>query len=159
MNQSTIAILILCATEFTSGCSSDSKCDPGQVLKDAVCVAEQAGASSTGGAANTGAGGTTNTIQGGDSSTAGGDSGSGGTSTVASSTVSTASLFGITCAADTDCTAPVGYCAKMPGATSGYCTQQSCITDPTICPANWTCFDLAALGVANGPNFCSKPSS
>lgn len=168
MNKSTIAIILISATGLVAGCQSDSeKCDAGQVLKDAVCVAAQGGTTGTG--TSTGGisaeGGTSSSPQAGASSAEGGtataESSSGGaTATGGSSSgaTSTADLFGKDCTADGDCTAPVGYCAKMPGASSGYCTQQGCKTDASICPATWTCFDLAAVGVPNGPNFCQKPN-
>lgn len=172
---------------LTIGCGSDqSKCDPGQVLKNAICVPDD----SKGGAANGGdsakgasgasqetAGGVTSASESGNPgaagdyglslvSTAGSGDGSGGTgadtsNTVAAGgipgTVQAADLFGISCSADPDCTAPADYCAKMPGASTGYCTQEGCKTDATICPASWTCFDLSAI-VPNGPNFCQEPT-
>lgn len=193
MNQPSFVILMFSATGLIAGCESDkAKCDPGQVLKDAVCVAEEGGAgnvggtsakatggaavSSEGGAAADGQGGTNANSDGGvpanaGRASAGESSSAGATPAVAggasggeaakggsTSGVSTLDLFGKTCTADTDCTAPVNYCAKMPGASSGFCTQQGCKADATICPASWTCFDLAAVGVPNGPNFCQKPA-
>jgi len=188
MNQSTIAILMLSATGLVAGCQSDKdKCDPGQVLKDAVCIAAAGGAGNFGGTGSNATGGNAASTEGGASaetlggsasaeggapatagapgagdanSTAASGAASGGAAATGgtSSTVSTAELFGKACSADSDCTAPVGYCAKMPGAATGFCTQQGCKADASICPATWTCFDLAAVGVPNGPNFCQKPS-
>jgi hypothetical protein len=164
MNQSSMVILGLCVAAFAPACGSDdSKCDPGQVEQNSVCVAAQGGAVSTGGSAGVATGGAADPGQGGSGSAIGGESsivGAGGSLSTggAANTAATADLFGVTCTSDTDCTAPVGYCAIQPGTTSGYCTQTGCKTDATICPSTWSCFDLSALGVPNGPNFCMKPS-
>jgi len=37
-----------------------------------------------------------------------------------------------------------------------YCTSMGCDTDPTICPSDWTCKDLASFGYA-GQHMCWKP--
>lgn len=159
MNQPNFVMLTLCALGFAPACNDDSNCDPGQVERNAVCVDADVG-----GAAGSAAGGSSQAPeQGSAGQSVGGDSGASGAGGVAStggesSTVSTADLFGTGCTGDTDCTAPVDYCAKMPGEASGYCTQQGCKADASICPTTWTCFDLATMGVANGPNFCMKPN-
>jgi hypothetical protein len=41
--------------------------------------------------------------------------------------------------ADGDCACPAPICADDLG---GYCTQLNCLEDPTLCPPDWTCFDL-----------------
>lgn len=171
-----MVILIASVAALDTACGSDdSKCDPGQTLKDSVCVAPAGGTSNSGGSAaqsnggaTTASGGTatsTSQVDGGDTSAGGVSPGEGGASNGGTpaaggttSTTPTADLFGIACSADTECTAPVNYCAKMPGATAGYCSQQGCKADSTICPSAWTCFDLSAVGVPNGPNFCTKPN-
>jgi hypothetical protein len=74
----------------------------------------------------------------------------------ASTTSDAGGDFGKSCADDTTCSAPANYCAKSPGATTGYCTQTGCLADPSICPAGWKCFDVSVFS-PGGPNFCQKP--
>lgn len=64
--------------------------------------------------------------------------------------------YGATCTTDASCAAPTSYCAKMPGASSGYCTRTGCKEDPSICPSGWGCFDSSRFQ-PGGPAFCSKP--
>lgn len=64
--------------------------------------------------------------------------------------------FGATCSDDSGCSAPASYCAKMPGAPTGFCTRTGCKTDQSICPPGWGCFDSARFQ-PGGPNFCQKP--
>lgn len=64
--------------------------------------------------------------------------------------------FGDPCTADPDCGAPATYCAKEPGAATGYCTRTGCLTDATICPAGWTCLDLGVFAPGL-PAICKKP--
>jgi hypothetical protein len=64
--------------------------------------------------------------------------------------------FGATCTEDANCQAPANYCAKTPGAPSGYCTQTGCLADASICPAGWGCLDLSRFQ-PGAPSICSKP--
>jgi hypothetical protein len=66
--------------------------------------------------------------------------------------------FGDACMDDTGCMPNAPYCAKQPGSTTGYCTKQGCEVDnaAAVCPANWTCFDLATFGASG--TLCWKPS-
>lgn len=65
--------------------------------------------------------------------------------------------FGTTCTTDADCGCEAaGYCALMPGQTTGYCTATGCKDDPSVCPSGWSCFDLSAFS-ATLPAICMKP--
>ncbi|MGA7742317.1 MAG: hypothetical protein ABSF35_13030 [Polyangia bacterium] len=76
-----------------------------------------------------------------DASAGGADDGGGG------------GTFGQTCATAADCAAPASFCAPSPLL---YCTAFGCDTDPTVCPAGWTCLDLTNFG-APGQHMCLKP--
>jgi hypothetical protein len=54
--------------------------------------------------------------------------------------------FGDGCATDLDCAAPTTYCALPPGDSAGFCTRTECLPDPTMCPPEWTCLDVASYG-------------
>lgn len=56
-----------------------------------------------------------------------------------------ASPFGRVCSSDNDCAAPASLCAIQKG-PPGFCSAIGCDLDPAICPAGWSCMDLAALG-------------
>jgi hypothetical protein len=55
-----------------------------------------------------------------------------------------------------DCPCAADYCAIMPGQTSGYCTRSGCKDDPSVCPAEWSCFDVSAFQ-AGAPAICLAP--
>jgi hypothetical protein len=63
--------------------------------------------------------------------------------------------FGATCKSDGDCPCAADYCALMPGQKTGYCTKTGCKEDATVCPNNWSCFDLS-LFAASLPSICTK---
>lgn len=54
--------------------------------------------------------------------------------------------FGRSCTSDDDCAAPAALCAIQNG-PPGFCSSIGCEKDPSICPAGWSCMDLAALGI------------
>jgi hypothetical protein len=65
--------------------------------------------------------------------------------------------FGSTCTAEGDCTcSAASYCAIMPGQVEGFCTAQGCAEDESVCPAEWSCFDLSSIA-AGAPSFCLEP--
>jgi hypothetical protein len=55
-----------------------------------------------------------------------------------------------------DCGCGADYCAIQPGQSSGYCTATGCTQDPTVCPANWGCFDLSGFD-PSAPSICRAP--
>ena len=63
------------------------------------------------------------------------------------------------CAGDEDC--DTGFCAMQPGAPAGFCTRLGCAGRvETMCPADYTCFDLATmLNDPAMPNFCDPPAA
>jgi hypothetical protein len=63
--------------------------------------------------------------------------------------------FGATCTSDADCTCRANYCALMPGQTQGVCTVQGCKETPSVCPADYSCFDLSIFG-SGLPSICTK---
>jgi hypothetical protein len=64
--------------------------------------------------------------------------------------------FGASCTTDSDCTCAASYCALMPGQAAGYCTAKGCKADPSVCPPDWSCFDLSVFS-ADLPAICMKP--
>ena len=62
--------------------------------------------------------------------------------------------FNAPCTVDADCTCTADFCAVNPVEMTGVCTRQNCQDDPSICPADWTCFDLVFVP---GLNFCQAP--
>jgi hypothetical protein len=60
--------------------------------------------------------------------------------------------FGAACSSTTDCAAPATFCAPNPLA---YCTAFGCDTDPSVCPAGWTCLDLSNFGASG--HMCLRP--
>lgn len=116
-----------------AACETRDECDPGFVKRDNLCVAAAADAG-TGAAADAG-------------DEASPDAGGGASSD--------AGAFGRACtksgADSPDCEAPASYCAVQPGSTTGYCTAVDCKANPSVCPANWTCFSVPGL------DFCFKP--
>jgi hypothetical protein len=51
----------------------------------------------------------------------------------------------------------INYCARQPGAPTGYCTATGCDTMPTLCPPGWTCFNLGMFQPGL-PYMCMKPA-
>jgi hypothetical protein len=79
------------------------------------------------------------------------------TSTQPPAAASCNDAFGTDCSADADCSCEAAsYCAIMPGQSRGYCTATGCKTNPSVCPAGWSCFDLSAFS-AGLPALCMKP--
>jgi len=64
--------------------------------------------------------------------------------------------FGDVCATDDECELPTSFCVKQPGETSGYCTGVGCLTEPAVCPADWSCTDLSVFA-AGLPSICGAP--
>lgn len=65
--------------------------------------------------------------------------------------------FGSACSADSDCSCEAAsYCAIMPGQAEGFCTATGCVEDASVCPAEWSCFDLSAIS-SGAPSFCLEP--
>ncbi|MFC1641843.1 hypothetical protein ACFL5O_04015 [Myxococcota bacterium] len=71
-------------------------------------------------------------------------------------TGSGASDFEDACKKTADCSAPMDFCAIVPGETEGICTRQGCLDDPSLCPDQWDCLDLSAFE-PGGPAFCVPP--
>ena len=68
-----------------------------------------------------------------------------------------AATFGSTCTTDDDCTCgAASYCAIMPGQSEGFCTATGCVEDSSVCPAEWSCFDLSSFS-PGAPSFCLEP--
>ncbi|MEJ7603445.1 MAG: hypothetical protein WKG01_36500 [Kofleriaceae bacterium] len=64
--------------------------------------------------------------------------------------------FGDECTVNANCAAPAGFCAIQPPAPTGYCTGVGCLEDPTVCPAEWSCFDLSVFQPGL-PAICTQP--
>ena len=134
---------VLAATTLVSACNDDGEpCDPGQVLKDHLCLPgpkPEAGPpdAQVGDDVETPDGEVEDVI-----TDAGNDP------------PLPPGMFGTPCtmAGDTpECTPPAPYCAVRPGATSGYCSALGCDVNPSICPLGWSCFTVANISV------CTKP--
>lgn len=65
-------------------------------------------------------------------------------------------VFGQVCASGSECGRPADFCAIEPGKPTGVCTAFGCDTDPTICPADWTCMDLGPFGLQ--AHMCAPPT-
>ncbi len=65
--------------------------------------------------------------------------------------------FGQPCTTSAECPAPTNFCSIVPPSSSGNCTASGCATDPSVCPATWTCFDLTPYGQAL--QICIPPTS
>lgn len=64
--------------------------------------------------------------------------------------------FGQTCSSDADCSCGVAtYCAIMPGQTQGTCTATGCDSEPSICPADYSCLDLSRFAPGQ-PAICTQ---
>jgi hypothetical protein len=67
------------------------------------------------------------------------------------------SAFGTTCKNDNMCKCgAASFCALQPGATEGFCTAAGCVEDPSVCPEDWSCFDLSMFQ-EGAPSFCLAP--
>jgi hypothetical protein len=55
-----------------------------------------------------------------------------------------------------ECSCAADYCAVMPGQSEGYCTVTGCKDDPSVCPEDWSCFDLSAFQ-SGAPAICLAP--
>ena len=131
---------LLVATAIAGGCSDDGKpCDPNQIYHNNLCspkpvVVPEAGPPDMP-----------------DAEVVDGE-----ITDATNETAPPVGMFGKVCMMSGDspeCAEPAPYCAVQPGGTMGYCTAINCKTNPTVCPANWTCFDVGVL------NFCLKPTT
>jgi hypothetical protein len=123
------AVGLASVLSFWQGCANDATCDPGHEVQNGSCVALSAPPPPPNGEG--GAGGASaddpSVCEPGDPATG---------------------TFGATCrdgVSHGDCGCPAPICAVQPGAESGFCTQIHCDEDPTLCPADWSCFDLSAI--------------
>lgn len=147
-------------SSFVLGCEVDSPCDPRQRVAMGTCLPRGGGGGT--GAMQPDAGGGEATR---DASAAGDASGpavaiqsdagsseddAGG----AACDEPVMASLGVSCTASEDCGCGAPFCAAMPGAPSGLCTIAGCTTMPDDCPAGYTCFDLAAVGVMGYDAFC-----
>lgn len=53
--------------------------------------------------------------------------------------------FGTLCRTQSDCTGEVNGCLIMPGGAEGFCSVSGCDSNPALCPADWTCYDLSKI--------------
>ena len=120
MRTFTLALLGLAfSSSVACGGDDEEACGAGMVLKDGSC---SAASGAGGGGGSGGTGGTT-----------GSDAGGGGESA--------GEEFGASCATHDDCNGDTDYCAAQPGVPA-YCTAAGCDTDASVCPADWTCFNV-----------------
>jgi hypothetical protein len=63
--------------------------------------------------------------------------------------------FGAPCLESSECSCAASYCALMPGQTMGYCSKTGCKEDKSICPADYTCFDISQFAPGQ-PSVCTK---
>ena len=111
------------------GCAIEDPCDPSQEFRDGFCYeTQQADPASQGG-------------QGGDGGL-GGAAGAGGASACPNGPYD---HFGDVCSTDADCACPTEMCAVQPGQETGFCSRIHCLEDASICPPDWSCFDLTEL--------------
>lgn len=65
-----------------------------------------------------------------------------------------ADAFGTACETDADCPcAPATFCAVMPGQATGLCTATGCVETPSVCPADYSCFDVSIFAPGE-PSIC-----
>jgi hypothetical protein len=65
--------------------------------------------------------------------------------------------FGASCTTDADCTcAEASFCGLMPGQTVGFCTATGCNEEPSVCPSDWSCFDISIFAPGE-PAICLAP--
>jgi hypothetical protein len=62
--------------------------------------------------------------------------------------------FGEACLGSTECGCDATFCAGYPGEV-GVCTRTGCLEDPSVCPPDWSCMDLAEFGL---PSICVPPA-
>jgi hypothetical protein len=125
-------LLATAASSVTLGCSDE--CGEGYRLVNHLCVAPVV-PDGTGGAADGG---------GGTGGTGGHEAGAG---PVCDPT------FGEDCLSSDECSCDATFCAGYPGEV-GVCTRTGCIEDPSVCPSDWGCMDLAVYGL---PSICTPP--
>jgi hypothetical protein len=63
--------------------------------------------------------------------------------------------WGAPCKESVDCTCAANYCALQPGKAEGYCSKTGCKDDPSVCPGDWTCFDISMFAPGQ-PAVCTK---
>ncbi len=115
-----------------SGCAKDA-CDPGQELRNHVCIALAAPATDAGSSDKP-------------EQDAGTDAGPQG-------------MFGAACTKDADCARPTNFCSIPPPQFNvpPFCTLKDCDKeDPLSCPSAWTCIDFSMTD--DVPPFCLPPS-
>lgn len=120
--------LLIVGSALLSACSVSQPCDEGQLFTRGVCFdTPDAGprAPDAGGPAD-----------------GGGDGGQ---------CAGAFAGLGDSCALAAECGCKADYCVAFPG--YNYCTRAGCLTDASICPAGWSCVDLAAYGQ---PAICMK---
>lgn len=85
----------------------------------------------------------------------GGVGGSGATAGSCSLAGGNADGFGAPCRESGECTCKADYCALMPGQAMGYCSKTGCKEDKSVCPADYSCFDISAFAPGQ-PSVCTK---
>ena len=68
----------------------------------------------------------------------------------------TTGAFDAPCIDNAGCMTPTDYCLVRPGQPAGYCTRKGCKDDPSVCPVDWSCFDLSRFQ-PDAPAVCVKP--
>jgi hypothetical protein len=155
----TITGLLLCA----SGCIENAdRCGAGEQFVDGVCRAVPDGGAplDEGPAPDRGQPDRGQSVPGSGvphtDATARDGLGEGGAADAASPTDGSAiSGLGEPCTGHPACTGQADYCAKMPGAASGYCTITGCDPAKDNCPVGYYCLDLS-LFAPTEPKICAK---
>jgi len=135
-----------------AACGEDDACGEGLELKDGACVAGSGGQSGSGGSGSSGKGGRS---AGGAGGASAGSSGSNAGENGASGETGGSADFGDACADDSACGGDTDYCAAQPGAPA-YCTASGCDADASICPTDWTCFNVGQFAPGE-PWVCIQP--
>ena len=160
--RSTIFTLLGLTLSFAA-CGEDDACGDGLEMKDGACVAAS-GAGGGGGSSGKGSGGSSGKGgKGGGSGTGGSNAGetgndageTGNDAGAAGAPVMMSADFGAACATNAECGGDTDYCAVQPGA-AGYCTASGCDADASICPTDWTCFNVGQFAPGE-PWVCIKP--
>jgi hypothetical protein len=118
-----VTLLAPLALATLDGCGE--RCEPGYTLDHHICYENVASAGAAG-----------------DTGTAG----------APSCDDPSASTFGAECRLESECTCDSDFCAANPGSV-GFCTRSGCDTDPSVCPAGYSCMDLSAIA-AGLPAIC-----
>jgi hypothetical protein len=139
-------VLILLAWGLPLACRDS--CPAGYQFYEQTCVAV-----ATAGSSNTAGGSSGNAPS---CPVAGRSSGNAGTAGSAGVAACSESAFGRCCVTVADCDCDTDYCAAYPG-QAGVCTHTGCLIDPSICPDQWTCMNLATLQPGM-PSICIPPS-